>query len=197
MQLGPVKTVGEVARFGFVPSSLAREKAEMGILQSWYNIALRANVSDEEYLDTISVTPRSAISTEGTIPSSMSLPQLRYPSDNPDLSWRRWYHSPRPRRVSSIIRYHLLFICGTDFISLGPEDMQEGDTATILLGSPVPYILRPVANRLFDQRFDLVGECYVYSVIHGEPSHYVREEVEKVGGILSEFSEELYAKGRI
>ncbi|KAJ4987004.1 hypothetical protein SVAN01_07545 [Stagonosporopsis vannaccii] len=179
--VGPVKTVGEVARFGYVPSSLAQEKAEIGVLQRWYNIALRANIADEEYLATISATPQNAISATE---DRMHSPQMPPASSDPKSTWHQWYQNPRSRRVSSVMRYRRLFICGKDFLGLGPENMQEGDHVVVLLGSPVPHVLRPVPNRLFDERFELVGECYVYGVMHGEAFHHVREEVEKAWGVL-------------
>ena len=121
------------------------------------------------------------MSTEGPT-TSTPWPQ---PSEDLNSSWRWWYRSPRSRRASSIIRYRRLFICGTDRVGLGPENLQEGDIAVVLLGGPVPCILRLAATDSdIGQRFELIGERYVHSAMHGETLHNVRKKVKKECGIL-------------
>jgi hypothetical protein len=41
-KVGSVREVSKTARIGYVPSELERQKAEMSILQKWFDVALRA-----------------------------------------------------------------------------------------------------------------------------------------------------------
>ncbi|KAF3035320.1 hypothetical protein E8E12_005081 [Didymella heteroderae] len=136
MVVGSVREVSEKARIGYVPSELERQKVEISILQKWFDVDLRANASDETFLDTISASPRGAVSapTEETL-----LTPWPQPWEDGDTSWQRWYSSPLSRRVSSIIRYRRLFICGKDSVGLGPENLSKGDVVVALLGGPVPF----------------------------------------------------------
>jgi Heterokaryon incompatibility protein (HET) len=76
-----------------------------------------------------------------------------------------------------------LFRCGEEYLGLGPWKtlerdfmsillrqepqpwkMQERDVVAIFLGADVPYMLRPLENG----NYQLVGEAYVYGIMHGE-----------------------------
>ncbi|RFU23968.1 hypothetical protein B7463_g12370, partial [Scytalidium lignicola] len=50
-------------------------------------------------------------------------------------------------------------------IGSGPEDVREGDQIYVLTGCSVPVILRKAER---DNEFQLVGECYLQSVMDGE-----------------------------
>lgn len=67
------------------------------------------------------------------------------------------------------------------FKGLGPAALQEGDIIVVLLGGPVPYLLRPAAGL---HTYTLVGECYVHGIMNGEALHHVRDEAEASGCML-------------
>jgi hypothetical protein len=53
-------------------------------------------------------------------------------------------------------------------ISLAPPEAKPRDIVAILVGAPVPHILRKQGNR-----YILIGECYAYGVteIQGQRTH--------------------------
>lgn len=50
-------------------------------------------------------------------------------------------------------------------MGLGPSRMKTGDVVAILLGSPMPFLLRPDGDR---NKYQLVGYCYVDGMMKGE-----------------------------
>ena len=51
-------------------------------------------------------------------------------------------------------------------MGFGPKCAVAGDQEFLLIGSHVPFILRPA-----DEKFELVGACYVHGVMYGEGLH--------------------------
>ena len=49
------------------------------------------------------------------------------------------------------------------YMGLGPKDIQNGDTVSVLLGGQVPFILREL-----DDTYMLIGESYVHGIMYGE-----------------------------
>jgi hypothetical protein len=49
------------------------------------------------------------------------------------------------------------------YIGLAPRLVREGDSIVLMKGAKVPFILRPSG-----QSWKLVGECYIYGIMHGE-----------------------------
>jgi hypothetical protein len=75
-----------------------------------------------------------------------------------------------------------MFITSQGLLGLGPAKTQIGDLVTVLLGAPVPMILRTHC----DETLTLVGECYVRGMMGGEgiahlniPGHRCRPYAEK------------------
>jgi len=69
----------------------------------------------------------------------------------------------------------MVFRCGAIYLGLAPWMAREGDLVAIFFGGNVPYVLRPLPNG----RFQLVGEAYVYGVMHGECSRdWAEKDVE-------------------
>ncbi|KPM42173.1 hypothetical protein AK830_g4379 [Neonectria ditissima] len=62
------------------------------------------------------------------------------------------------------------FMTLDDQFGLCPWSAREGDVIVLLAGGNVPYLLRPVEAEESDARdkFELVGECYLDGVMHGE-----------------------------
>ncbi|EUC49811.1 hypothetical protein COCMIDRAFT_83693 [Bipolaris oryzae ATCC 44560] len=52
----------------------------------------------------------------------------------------------------------------TGYLGLAPIAVQRGDVVAILFGSKCPIVLRPAS----DNRFQVVGECYVHGLMNGE-----------------------------
>jgi hypothetical protein len=65
------------------------------------------------------------------------------------------------------------FVSATRYIGLGPADTQDGDVICIVLGSEVPFLLRPADGG----RYTFVGECYVHGCMDGEAFDGLRERV--------------------
>ncbi|KAL9619609.1 MAG: hypothetical protein Q9160_005796 [Pyrenula sp. 1 TL-2023] len=71
----------------------------------------------------------------------------------------------RFRRTLSIrCKSRLAFLTTSGHLGVGPSSMRPGDHAVVLFGSNVPVILR----ENLDDTFKVVGECYVYGMMHGE-----------------------------
>ncbi|KAK3299463.1 heterokaryon incompatibility protein-domain-containing protein [Chaetomium fimeti] len=67
------------------------------------------------------------------------------------------------RQASARCRGRTLFATKGGRLGLGPENLQTGDVVTILLGTPVPIVLRPAANC-----FTYVGDTYVHGIMDGQ-----------------------------
>ncbi|KAF2812997.1 uncharacterized protein BDZ99DRAFT_437772 [Mytilinidion resinicola] len=78
--------------------------------------------------------------------SPIGLAQLQHELDNGGGTMRR------------------LFKTHTKFLGTGPRSLQLGDELWVLAGAPVPFVLR----RLPNGNHQLVGEAYVYGLMHGE-----------------------------
>lgn len=57
-----------------------------------------------------------------------------------------------------------LFLSIDGHVGLAPSNSKPGDLICIIFGATGPFILRPSAN----EKFELVGEAYVYGVMDGE-----------------------------
>jgi hypothetical protein len=62
------------------------------------------------------------------------------------------------------------------FIGLAPPEAKPRDIVTILVGAPVPHILRKQGNR-----YILIGECYAYGVMGGEALGHLSEDLKPMG----------------
>lgn len=71
---------------------------------------------------------------------------------------RRYVSAVEPVRNS----YRLFKTASKDF-GVGPVDMKIGDKLCVLFGADVPFLLRPKGDGYL-----VIGECYVYDLMHGE-----------------------------
>lgn len=70
-----------------------------------------------------------------------------------------------------------LFKTEGDKVGLCPAVAKEGDIIVILYGGNVPYLLRPAdGNDSSEERFYLVGECYLDGFMHGEAMELLRDD---------------------
>ncbi|KAF5669180.1 heterokaryon incompatibility (het-6OR allele) [Fusarium circinatum] len=65
--------------------------------------------------------------------------------------------------VEPIRRPYRLFKTGLKDFGVGSVDMMIGDKLCVLLGAEVPFLLRPKGDG-----YEVIGECYVYDLMHGE-----------------------------
>ncbi|KAL7755647.1 hypothetical protein ACKLNR_014174 [Fusarium oxysporum f. sp. zingiberi] len=56
-----------------------------------------------------------------------------------------------------------VFVTESSMFGTGPVDMKVGDLLCVLFGAEVPFLLRPLGDG-----YMVVGECYVYDLMHGE-----------------------------
>lgn len=57
-----------------------------------------------------------------------------------------------------------IFITREDRLGLGPHSLEEEDEIWVLAGANVPFVLRKLGNG----NFALIGEAFVFGVVHGE-----------------------------
>lgn len=82
-------------------------------------------------------------------------------------------------RCVEVMKARCVFMTSTGVIGIGPKDLRAGiftvrpgDLICVLYGGEVPFVLRP-----FELWFELIGECYVSGIMHGEfMNHAVRED---------------------
>ncbi|KAI1053042.1 hypothetical protein LB506_010037 [Fusarium annulatum] len=73
-------------------------------------------------------------------------------------NFRRYISAAEPLRDL----YRLFKTASKDF-GVGPIDMKIGDKLCVLFGAEVPFLLRPIGDG-----YEVIGECYVYDLMHGE-----------------------------
>ncbi|KAF2416989.1 hypothetical protein EJ08DRAFT_600272, partial [Tothia fuscella] len=65
-----------------------------------------------------------------------------------------------------------LIITSDGRLGLGPARVQPDDEVWLLPGSRVPFVLRKTScvttSHLTSRTYELVGECYVHGIMHGE-----------------------------
>ena len=67
------------------------------------------------------------------------------------------------RECSKNIKSRAFFTTDSRYLGLGPTCTAAGDQIFLLIGSDLPFILRPAGNE-----FELVGACYVHGIMYGE-----------------------------
>ncbi|KAI1062822.1 hypothetical protein LB507_005731 [Fusarium sp. FIESC RH6] len=60
------------------------------------------------------------------------------------------------------------FVTTSGLFGLCPWMSKEGDIIVLLDGGNVPYLLRPADKKDGELRYELVGECFVSGIMHGE-----------------------------
>ena len=58
-----------------------------------------------------------------------------------------------------------LFCTASGMRGVGPLDTKPGDVVCVVFGCPVPFVVRKCASK---NGFELLGECYVEELMHGE-----------------------------
>ena len=65
------------------------------------------------------------------------------------------------------------FVTKKGFMGIGPSAMNEGDHVCVLIGGPVPFVLRPEAQKSSrhskaNRLWSMIGDCYVHGIMDGE-----------------------------
>ncbi|CAO2654551.1 Nn.00g112840.m01.CDS01 [Neocucurbitaria sp. VM-36] len=63
-------------------------------------------------------------------------------------------------------RSEIFFQTAEGYIGVSPADVQDGDIVSVLLGSSVPIVLRPVADH--QDAYQIVGPCFLQGVMFGQ-----------------------------
>lgn len=70
-----------------------------------------------------------------------------------------------------VTRYRRFAVTRRGYFVLGPDALQAGDVVAVLRGGKVPFVLRKVSvggDGEDEERWVLVGECYVHGLMDGE-----------------------------
>ena len=78
------------------------------------------------------------------------------------------------RRCCLNVMSRAFFTTDSQYFGFGPNCTAAGDQIFLLIGSDVPFILRPAG-----ENFELVGPCYVHGIMYGEglsQNYYMNDE---------------------
>ena len=85
----------------------------------------------------------------------------------PILSMEKAEQNPALHEIvqgcSENMRSRAFFTTDSRYIGFGPNRTAAGDQVFLLIGSNVPFILRPAG-----EKFELVGACYAHGIMYGE-----------------------------
>ena len=73
------------------------------------------------------------------------------------------FHERHSQALQGIARGRVMILTQRGFLGLAPWGTMVGDTVCVLLGVPMPVILRPDFSF-----FQFVGECYLHGIMKGE-----------------------------
>jgi hypothetical protein len=85
------------------------------------------------------------------------------------------------QRVAQVGDRRKLFRTSKGFLGLGLETVQNGDQVWLLQDSDAPFILRGTED---SSCFEVVGDCYIHSFMHGEMLDEKRGLKEKIAQIV-------------
>jgi hypothetical protein len=71
-------------------------------------------------------------------------------------------------RMRDVKKGRRMFRTKGDLLGLGPKSVQEGDEVWVVLGTKVPFVLRPVDGGREPKRYRLIGEAFVLGYMDGE-----------------------------
>jgi len=94
--------------------------------------------------------------------------QSRLKEPDRDRLWRG--------EVVSLVNGRRRFAAENGVLGMVPNEAREGDTICILLGAPIPLVLRPSASTVGHV---LVGGCYVNGIMRADAISYLKERAEQ------------------
>ena len=93
--------------------------------------------------------------------------QCPIPHTMPILSMQKAEQNPKlthiVERCRNAVVSRAFFTTDSRYFGFGPNCTAVGDQIFLLIGSDVPFILRPAGGK-----FELVGACYVHGIMYGE-----------------------------
>ncbi|KAI0842996.1 heterokaryon incompatibility protein-domain-containing protein [Hypoxylon sp. FL0890] len=82
----------------------------------------------------------------------------------------KWYPGAGMLFQASLLRACVgrkFFLTARGFIGIGPASMKPDDLVVVILGVPVPFVVRKTGTQE-SQNYILIGECYVDGIMNGE-----------------------------
>jgi hypothetical protein len=142
------------------------------ILQAWQKTS-RAVKSDLE-------KPNRSDSTRTfwhVLKDKPALPKksLGFPENTIDSQFRHNFRGIVSENFFYLNEQRFAFATEHGFMGLGPKSMMAGDIVCLFFGGKVLYVLRPAESG----RFKLIGECFVYGLMHGEALEGAPKEMEE------------------
>ena len=122
-----------------------------------------ADASYESAFDEMAIVLKDfAVSLDGNLPEILQMNVEYAMSQHEEIM-----NEPlRLRETKSLFFFtHNLAIIEDGYLALVPDGTEEGDTAIIFFGSPVPHVLPSTGD---NGCYSLFGEAYVHGVMHGE-----------------------------
>ena len=80
---------------------------------------------------------------------------------------RSWAHNANFAVVTACTGRQL-FCTENGYVGTGPPDLEPGELIYALAGGPYLYVLRPLPNSQKRWTFNLIGDCYVQGLMHGD-----------------------------
>ncbi|UKZ64355.1 uncharacterized protein TrAtP1_005571 [Trichoderma atroviride] len=112
-----------------------------------------------ERANSMSSSPSSPSSSRKPIPVHAAIHDLSLTGDP-----FKWSHE-----AVLVTRYRRFAVTRRGYFVLGPDALQTGDVVVVLRGGKVPFLLRKVSvGGDGEERWVLVGECYVHGLMDGE-----------------------------
>ncbi|EHK46482.1 hypothetical protein TRIATDRAFT_218517 [Trichoderma atroviride IMI 206040] len=109
--------------------------------------------------NSMSSSPSSPSSSRKPIPVHAAIHDLSLTGDP-----FKWSHE-----AVLVTRYRRFAVTRRGYFVLGPDALQTGDVVVVLRGGKVPFLLRKVSvGGDGEERWVLVGECYVHGLMDGE-----------------------------
>lgn len=71
-------------------------------------------------------------------------------------------------RMREVRNGRRMFRTKKGLLGMGPKSIREGDEIWILLGTKVPFVLRPVSDGIKPKQCTVIGEAYVHGYMDGE-----------------------------
>ena len=124
-------------------SRVVRSPGNTGHLDAFQKLCLYLSICDHGYyIDERSTRRRGNLLDEGDLTQDTK-------------------HSASQTLTLGSTRGRVLFVTTAGYVGLAPHGTQEGDLVYVVLGCPIPYILRPVPGGAFE----LIGEAYVQGIM--------------------------------
>jgi hypothetical protein len=131
------------------------------------------NSSDQSFFRILTATPSIAL---GTPPWSIETATQWYIDITRRRNYRKWFNTDASRfhgLVTQAVHGRRFITTDLGLMGLGPPLAESGDIVCVLLGAPVPFVLREYAQG----KYFLIGECYMDGFMDGQALDRIADEV--------------------